>query len=75
MQFLVQTFECEERWVGGAEAGTAPRRTGGRVPAGRAARFPCRSAIAREDGPLLLTVNKHLILEQILGIKRAPINQ
>lgn len=68
MQFMVQTSECEERWVRGEEAGTAQRLTGDRVPAGRAALFPRRSAIAREDGPLLLTVNKHLISEQILGI-------
>lgn len=72
---MVQTSECGERWGGGEEAGTAQRLTGDRVPAGRAALFPRITAIAREEGLLLLTMNKHLILEQILGIKRVPIKQ
>lgn len=67
--------ECEEKWVGGEKAGTTQQLMGNSVPVGRAALFPRRSAIAREDRSLLLPVNKHLILEQILRIKCVPIKQ
>lgn len=71
---MVQTWVWRE--VGrGREGRHNPATDGQQCSCGESSPLPTQIGFAREDRSLLLPVNKHLILEQILGIKCVPIKQ